>query len=720
MTSLLFILLNLVMIFSSHVTAYRYLKNSPFSEQLITTFLIYASQITLSILFLGVIAKNLGFPWILLLNGAVSFSLLFIFRKTIIESLTRSSEKILAFSKEIVHSRDIFLYLFVFLFVLQAVSLLVKIYYLPPHVWDVFAYHLHPPAEWHQQNMIPAFIDTPVTRLNRNPMGSRLLDYWCFYFSGDTRWFELPQFIFGLLTALVSYSLLLKINIRKTIALRYAILAYFIPLILIESRTSQDHLVLTGAVLMAALYFVNVFYEGNNNRIIFLSLSLGLLLGIKISTPQIIAVFFLALLFSRGFNRAKILEFLAKNKIQLILAPVIILILGGYWFLKDQRVLLSYLSTLRKLASGKFILILLLFLLLVFLLTVGLKKLRIGEFLKRHRTLKVVGLAAIVLIASYGLIKHAGLIKTFVLSYQSPTPRLNDPSLQADYPLLKTLDSRFLRNLLLFPYRIKDIGLYTSYTPDFLEKSGFGIQFFGFGLIAYIIMVTWCMVKKKPRKEIAGFITIFSIVLLLSYFVYYFSAANYRMFMFFPVFGMILWAYITTSWNFPKYYLRTIDILILVMILFNFSVCFFEGNMHAAKWKTLFTVDNPVERTSIKYSPFLDREAWQFIDNYVQPREPIGYMGHYDSWVFPYFDNRLERKIYYLPSLPGFKLVKINPRTSRLVFTARFVQSLKRRGIHFIHINHVGARHLSTKIKAVRIDDKRVYPVADDFYYFKW
>ncbi|NIM14418.1 MAG: hypothetical protein GTO45_20555 [Candidatus Aminicenantes bacterium] len=720
MTSFAFILLNLVMLFSSHLAAYRYFHKSPFSQQLITTFLIYACQVTFSILFLGLMVKNLGLPWILLLNSAISFSIIFIFRKTIKESLVQSYEKILNFSKDMFRARDFFLYLVVFLLIIQVVLLLIKIYYLPPHVWDVFAYHLHPVAEWQQQNMIPGFIDSPVTRLNRNPMGSRLLHFWCLHFSPDIRWIELPQFIFGLLVVLVSYSLMLKMNIGKIIALKYAILTYFIPLILIQSRTCQDHLVLTGATLMAALYFVNVFYEGKNNQIIFLSLSLGLLLGIKISTPHIIAVFFLALLLSRGFNRFKFLEFAGKNKTKIVLGLLIILAMGGYWFLKDQLILRSYLNTFSKLFSGKFLYILFSVVLLVLFLRIGLKKLRVKEFLKRHKVIAVMGIVVILILGSYGILKHKGLIKTFVLAYQSPTPLLHSSSLAAEYPILKTMDSQFFRNLLVFPFRIKDIGYYTSYTPDFLEKSGFGIQFFGFGLIAYIVMAIGCVVKKKYRNDIVGFITIFSIVLLLSYFVYYYSAANYRMFMFFPVIGMMLWAFMITSLDFPRYYLKYIDVLILVMILFNFSVCFFEGNMMANKWKTLFTVNNPLERTSSKYSHFLKGNDWQFIDNYVHPREPIGYTGHYDSWVFPYFDNRLERKIYYLPALPGFKLAKMTPKTNRLVFTPGFVESLKRRGIHFIHINRKGARHLSKKIKGVYIDDNRVYRVTKNLYYFKW
>jgi hypothetical protein len=194
------------------------------------------------------------------------------------------------------------------------------------------------------------------------------------------------------------------------------------------------------------------------------------------------------------------------------------------------------------------------------------------------------------------------------------------------------------------------------------------------------------------------------------------------MFMFFPVFGLILWAFITRVFDFSKFYLVIIDGLILIMILFNISTCFFEGNMEYDRWKTLFTIDHPWERTSVKYSHFFKSKAedWEFIDQYMPPREPLGYMGHYDSWVFPYYDNQLKRKIHYLPEFQGFKLERIDDRTNRLKFNRRFVKCLKQHRIHFIHINSHGARHLRKIKKSIIIDDERVYPVTRNLYYVKW
>jgi len=461
---------------------------------------------------------------------------------------------------------------------------------------------------------------------------------------------------------------------------------------------------------MAVLYFINVFYQRKFSSIFFLSLAFGLVLAAKISGPQIIFVLFLALLLGKGFNPKQTWDFLKQNWVKIAAGLVVMFLIGGFWYVKSNLILNGYIHMARNIFSFK---ILSIVLLLIFSV-IGLRKV-----FKKYRRIFIISILVIAVLGSWALLTHIDLVKTLLLGYKSPTPLLRSPAFYSDYPLLKTLNSPFLKNLLVFPFRIKDIGYYTSYTPDFLEKSGFGVQFFAFGLIAYIAAMILCMAKKKYRNGMVGYILIFSTTLLLSYFSYYFTPANYRLFMFFPVFAMILWAFVLTKIDLPAYYLKIIDVLILVMILFNAGVCLFEGNMYKNSWKTLFTISNPRDRTSSKYSFFFKGEDWKFIDRYIHAREPIGYTGHIDSWVFPYFDNQLKRKIHYLPSLPGFRLVPTTLKTARLEFNPTLVNSLKQRSIHFIHINPQGYRLRKGKI-SISIDDRRVINVAKNLYYFKW
>jgi hypothetical protein len=720
--TVVFIMLNLLMLISSYTTAYRFSAGAGFSEKLITTFLLYFSQITFTLLLLGLVLKNLSSVSIIILNSVISLSLLLVF------TLKKYSRKALpdfyhhcrgSFSY-LLKTKDVFLYILMSLFFFQVVLLLIKIYFLPPHVWDVFAYHLHPVVEWFQTGMIPASIDTPVIRLNRNPLGFKLLHFWIARFFGNITWIELPQFFYGLLTVLTSYALMLKMNVTKTSALKYALSIYFIPLILIESRTCQDHLALTGALLMSAFYFITVFFEKKGSYILFLGLSFGLVLGTKISGPHIIIVFFLALPLAKGFKLSFIFDFIKKNTRQLALGIIAVFALGGYWYFKDLSVLGSYLATISRLFRHKAGFIFLLILAILILLRWGFKKFHWSKAFKNKKVITVC-IILIVIISGVALIKSAGLIKIFVRGQTSPKDLLTDSSFYAQYPLLKAVDSNFTRNILVFPFRIKDIGMYIPYTPDFLEQSGFGIQFFALGLMAYALM-TVLIFKKKYRVGIPGFIFIFSMVLLGTYFFYYYTSANYRLFMFFPVFGLMLWAFLWEKLAPAKYYRRFIDLLLIGMVLFNISVTFFEGNTDKNRWKTLLTMDNPLDRTSIKYSPFFDskKEDWIFIDNYIPPEEPIGYLAHIDSWIFPYFDYRMKRKIYHLRSLEGFRLVGWKRKIDRLEFNPIFRESLKQRGIHYIHINPLGARQLEKLLNRIIIDDTDVIRVTGNLYYFKW
>ncbi|MDQ1355470.1 MAG: hypothetical protein QG657_5780, partial [Acidobacteriota bacterium] len=597
--------------------------------------------------------------------------------------------------------------------------LLIKIYFLPPHVWDVYAYHLHPVVEWFQQNLIPTSIDTPVIRLNRNPMGSKFFHFWIVKFAQDMTWVELPQFISGILLALTSYAMMLKMEIKKNMALRYAILIYFIPLILIESRTCQDHLVLTAASIIAALYLINVFFEKSYSQVFFLGLSFGLVLGLKISGAHIIIIFFLALLLTKGFKLSEILDFIKKNWLQVLLGALAAFILGGYWYIKDLSIFISYLKTSQRISAVKLAVMAVLLCLLVLLIWLAFKKLRHIHFFKNKKFITGV-VILISIIALVAMVKNAGLIKTFVFRTDSPSALLSDKTFYAQHPVLRAVKSDFSRNVLLFPFRIKDIGRNNAYSADSMEQSGFGVQFFGFGLIAYAVMLI-LFFKKKYRDSIMGFVFVYSATLLLTYFLYYFSKVNYRLFMFFPVFGIMLWAFLITKWDMPKIYLKCIDGLILVMILFNMAAVLFEGNSETKRWQNILTMDNPVERTAIKYSPFFIRgDDWLFIDKYIQPDEPIGYMAHTDSWIFPYFDNRMERRIYHLRSLKGFRLIVIDKKNDRLEFNPDFKESLKERKIHYIHLNAQGVRNRREYSKHIVIDDKEVYQVRDNLYYFKW
>ncbi|HLP59581.1 MAG TPA: hypothetical protein VK186_12155, partial [Candidatus Deferrimicrobium sp.] len=129
--NVIFILLNFLILLSSYVIAHRFSGKSPFSEKLVATILVYTSQISLTILFLGVVLRNLGFPGIIILNSGISLLVLVVLRKQTKEAFPDFYTQCRASFTYLIQTRDFFLYLLIFLFSFQALLLLIKIYFLP-------------------------------------------------------------------------------------------------------------------------------------------------------------------------------------------------------------------------------------------------------------------------------------------------------------------------------------------------------------------------------------------------------------------------------------------------------------------------------------------------------------------------------------------------------------------------------------------------------------
>jgi hypothetical protein len=664
-------------------------------------------------MFLGLVIKNLD-PFLLLgVNLLISGLLFIIFKKHVKKSITNFFGKFSEFSSVLYRTRDFFLYLILLLLLIQVTLLVIKIYYLPPHVNDVFSYHLYPVLEWVQQSKIPALLDTPVMRSNVNPLGAKLYSFWLLNFSRDFTWLELPQFFFGLILMLACYTTMLKIKIGKTQSLRYAILIYFIPSVLIGSRTCQDHLILTGLILVLIVYFIDVFYRRDYSQVFYMFLSIGLLLGIKISSPQVVFVVFVALLTSRGFRVDWLVGFIKQNKFKIIIGFLSVLLLSSYWFIKNT-VFFKTPTGNPLLFRGQSVLAIflkiILTIFLVFLLVRGFEKFQLNNFIKKHRS-KFIGLVLIIVIlGSYQVFKNFDYFKVF-LSHNPPTS-FSGKSFSPELPLPKLT---LAKNILYFPHRIKDTASF--YTPDLPNISGFGIQFFVFGILSYIIFLGIWVLKKKYRDSEIGFLFCFSILLLISYFIYYFSPYSYRLLFFFPVLGIILWAFLVSKLNLKKYYLYYIDFIILVMILFNISVCFYEGNLSANNWKTVVTMTNSNDRTSIQFSTYLGRKDWQFIENYLKPDEKIAFAAGRDSWISPYFGNNLKRKIHNLKSMPGYLSKKDKRRRYIVKFSETLLNHLKEQQIKFIHINWQGT-HKKERV-CISNKEKHVIKVLKNIYYLK-
>ena len=711
-----FILLNLLMIFSSVLAAGRISNNDSLSELITTGFLFYITQVILSILFFGSIVKNLEIFYLILFNSIISFIIIISLRKSIRAFFNQNLKHVLTFYNYILKSKDYFLYFFIVLFLFQAIILWIKVYFLPPLVGDVFSYHLHPVVDWFQQGRILSYTDTPVWRANDNPLGSKLIHLWFVIFFRNITWIEIQQFISGIILTISVYRLMVKMAIQKINALKYAILVYFIPIILLQSRTAQDHLLMGAFTFLALDYIVDLIFNERPAAILPLFISFGILAGIKKHSILIILVLFISIFLSRGFNGKRVLDFIKKNKLILSIGIMGTLGYSFYFFISKLKIYENIWIKYKPNFNFTLVLVVVSFLILSVLII--LIKKRIPNRIKQWVLPAILSL--IILFLGVILIKNWSLLHPFFMGNTSPT-MVQNKNFENQYP---KFTNSFIKNTLAFPFRVKDIGLYTPYTPDLLEISGFGIQFFAFGLIGYagVLLLSF---KQSYRNSIMGFLWLFSILLLGIYFCFYFSWANYRSFIFFGVIGIIAWAYILERIHLKSYFKIFLDILIVIMILFNGVTCFYEGNMSSAGWKTVFTLNNEMDRTSIKYSTLLNgsksKENWNFIDRYIPAKQPIGYSSGAAAFVFPYFDNGMKRRIYYLNNLPGFNVVRVeknNTFYNMLQFNGDFIESLKQRDIHFIHLNRE-----ATPVKDrlyISKEYENIYKLTSFLYYLKW
>ena len=339
---LLFILVNGALLYGSFCLAgYLNGRKAPVAQLLVSGGIIYLAQATIIVLFLGVVLSTLNRGSVIITALALSALLIFFFRgqrQPLVRPLARGLRGLL-------RSGDIFLYLVLALFIFQAAVMLAKVAWLPPHVWDVFFYHLAPAVEWYQQGHIPLAIDAPARHMNQVPLGMTVLSYWFFIFFRHDFLVELPMFLWSLLLVPLSYAILRKSGVGPAWSLKFAILIFFIPIVLMQGITAKDHLGLNIAFLAGLFFLSNFLQQREPRQLILAGIAFGLMLGYKQAAPAYILVagaFFLLLLWQNQrqvlMDKTQRLAFLKASAV----SALAMLSIGGYWWVR------------KTLVSGKF------------------------------------------------------------------------------------------------------------------------------------------------------------------------------------------------------------------------------------------------------------------------------------------------------------------------------------------------------------------------------
>ncbi len=331
---LLFIFVNGLALYASRsLTAFLNRSDRSFALSLVTTGVIYLAQITLLVIILGAVFQHLDRTTLMACSVGLSTILITAFRRR-----RRPFLADLRYAwKGLSRDSDTFLKILSLLFVIQAVLLLAKAAWIPPHIWDVFYYHLAPAVEWYQQGMIPLAIDTPAQHMNRVPLGMSVLSYWFFIFFEDDLLVNLPQTLWALMIAPLTYSLLRLGQVNRSWSAKFAIATFFIPFVLMQAITSKDHLGLTVSFLTGVLMLASYLQRHDSRLLVTAGLAFGLTLGYKSASLAMLAVtlaFFLIFLFAR---RREILAIEAKRRALITSAGIgslLALMIGGFWYLR--------------------------------------------------------------------------------------------------------------------------------------------------------------------------------------------------------------------------------------------------------------------------------------------------------------------------------------------------------------------------------------------------
>jgi len=613
----LFLVVNLLMIFSHILIVQTFFNKDSLSEKILEIFTIFMSQITFTTLCLGVILERLNDRTLFMFNTGISLVIIFLLKKGIVAKTKTLFQQLWFGIKEIWQLSDLTFTLMVVISFIQVSFTLVKIYYLPPFVHDVLTTYLLPVVNWFQRERILTLLPLPDARQNTNRFGSKLISFWFVAFDGNLTLVEMTQFLFSFIIPIVAFRLIRKLGVEKRIALRYAVLIYFIPSILIESRTTQDHLTMVASFLIGLSFLINVIFEGKKHHWVLFGLSWGLFLGMKIIAPMYILITLFVLLVIFWDTRKQYWRLLKCNFRNITLAGFLIACIGGYWFARD-------LKAYGTLISGQLV---------------------------PNVTGKLDG----------------DLFKTILVFF-----------------------NRFSENWLNFFTRISDKGG-GAYTADLTNISGFGVQFFTFGLLGLVIGFIYFTVINKNKLEGRLFNLLFwsTVLIQFGYFAFYWTPYSYRLYMLTPIMALVFWAKVASRMQFTRTQTQILNMLFIVILIFNLTTCFFGENTSAAKLNNMRYL-SAKERTVTNYSVHLGND-FGYIDHYLPANIAVGFsprsLSGGDTFVAPYYDNQMNRQVLFLDIFFALNSARSNQNTDKFKLDlAELKDTLLENDISFIYV----------------------------------
>jgi len=219
-------------------------------------------------------------------------------------------------------------------FVVLQVIIVSRITLAPPNVFDAQVYHLPISAQWFQNNSIDLFEDVPVGRFNYATKASKLLNFWMLAFTrGNIELIELTQYFGFALLMLSVYGIMRSLKVPAFWGMMCAMLVAFIPIMIIETHTLQDHMLLIAFHFSVVKLLYDLFegkFTSKGLGIVSVSVAIGLLLAGKFSAPAHVgslAVIFILMFFKEMWGLIG-----RKTVVYIALGMVIVGLVGGLWY----------------------------------------------------------------------------------------------------------------------------------------------------------------------------------------------------------------------------------------------------------------------------------------------------------------------------------------------------------------------------------------------------
>ena len=125
----------------------------------------------------------------------------------------------------------------------------------PPNDWDALTYHLARAAFWIQQHGVGYVPDSDVLRINVNPPNAEIGSAFAMLLSNGDRYVGFGQYSAALATGLGIYGMAGRLGLRRSEALFGALAFLSVPVVLLQSSTALNDLVV-ASFLVAATYFL--------------------------------------------------------------------------------------------------------------------------------------------------------------------------------------------------------------------------------------------------------------------------------------------------------------------------------------------------------------------------------------------------------------------------------------------------------------------------------